>query len=95
MDTKDAEAVLHEHREALRYLSRRELQARAKAFGVRANGKSVDIINMVAKVLSSEFAHLSESFGPRYTSHTIPKQDQAVQIRMRREKTRYSTKSMV
>ncbi|EFJ46627.1 hypothetical protein VOLCADRAFT_92777 [Volvox carteri f. nagariensis] len=44
---------LERHRRVLRSLSRRELQARAKALGLRANGKSVDIIETVAKVLST------------------------------------------
>ncbi|GIL74875.1 hypothetical protein Vretifemale_4751 [Volvox reticuliferus] len=52
MESETDKPTLEHHREALRSLSRRELQARAKALGVRANGKTVDIIESVAKVLS-------------------------------------------
>ncbi|GLI69521.1 hypothetical protein VaNZ11_014161 [Volvox africanus] len=52
MDAEPDKPALERHREALKSLSRRELQARAKALGVRANGKSVDIIESVAKALS-------------------------------------------
>ncbi|GIL48106.1 hypothetical protein Vafri_4803 [Volvox africanus] len=52
IDAEPDKPALDRHREVLKSLSRRELQARAKALGVRANGKSVDIIESVAKVLS-------------------------------------------
>ncbi|GLC38706.1 hypothetical protein PLESTB_000592800 [Pleodorina starrii] len=52
MKCEPDETVVEQHREVLRSLSRRELQARAKALGVRANGKSVEIIDTVAKAIS-------------------------------------------
>lgn len=61
---------MEEARSALQALNYRELQARAKALGVRANGKSTDLVEKVAKAMVSGPVNGSDGERARRTGGT-------------------------